>query len=352
MALLDQQHPGEPDQRGVVGEDADDVGVSADLAVEARAIEFGGSGSMTRSLACRSYAYRGLELSVIIAAHNEADGVRAQLEAVLVQECAVPFELLLVDNGSTDGTAAVVGELAERDPRLRLVGASARAGMTYARNVGVKASLGRFLVFTDADDLAAPGWLAALHTALQPTGFAAARLEHERLNPPWTVALRGREQTDGLIERRYGPPWPYAYGTTIAIRRDLHDQVGGWDETLGPSCDMDYCFRVQRDTGARLVFAPDAVMHYRHRSGLRATFRQAISYAADELVVQERHRGEWREPLTGLSWPHLILRNGRRLLKPDVHGGRLAPVANRGELGAWLWGLGLDIGRKRAPGKA
>jgi hypothetical protein len=83
-----------------------------------------------------------------------------------------------------------------------------------------------------------------------------------------------------------------------------------------------------------------------------ATFRQAISYAAGELVVQERHRGAWREPLTGLSWPHLILRNGRRLLKPDVHGGRLAPVANRGELGAWLWGLGLDIGRKRAPRKA
>jgi hypothetical protein len=63
--------------------------------------------------------------------------------------------------------------------------------------------------------------------------------------------------------------------------------------------------------------------------------------------VQERHRGEWREPLTGLSWPHLILRNGRRLLKPDVRGGRLAPVANRGELGAWLWGLGLDMQRRQ-----
>jgi glycosyltransferase involved in cell wall biosynthesis len=298
----------------------------------------------------RGYADRGLELSVIIAARNEADGVRTQLEAVLRQQCEVPFEVLLVDNGSTDATAEVVGELARREPRLRLVEASARAGMTYARNVGVKAALGRYLVFTDADDLAAPGWLAALHAALQPTGFAAARLEHERLNPAWTVAWRGHEQTGGLVERAYAPPWPYAYGTTIAIRRDLHDMVGGWDETLGPSCDMDYCFRVQRDTGARLVFAPDAIMHYRHRTGLRATLRQAISYAADEMVVQERHHDQWRAPLGVLSWRHLILRNGRRLLKPDARGGRLAPVANRGDFGAWLWGVGTDIGRRRATG--
>ena len=288
-----------------------------------------------------------MELSVIIAARNEADGIQAQLDAVLGQECEPLFEVLVADNGSTDGTAAVVNALAARDPRLRVVDASAHAGMTYARNVAARQAEGRFLVFTDADDLAAPGWLAALHVALQRTGFVAARLEHEQLNPAWTAAWRGHEQVAGLIERSYGPRWPYGYGTSIAIRSDLDAAVGGWDETLGPSCDMDYCYRVQRDTDAQLVFAGDAVMHYRHRTTLRATLRQSTSYAADEMLVQERHRATWRVPLEVLTWPHLIMRNGRRLLKPDARGGRLAPVASRASAAAWLWGLGGDVGRRR-----
>ncbi|HET6550396.1 MAG TPA: glycosyltransferase [Solirubrobacter sp.] len=287
------------------------------------------------------------EVSVLVAARNEARTIRSLLDAVLAQELEAPFELIVADNRSTDATAAVVRERAAEDSRLRLVDAPARAGMTYAWNVAAAAARGRFLLFAAADDLPAPGWLAALHAGLQRTGLAAARLEHERLNPAWTVAFRGGEQVAGLVERPYGPPRPYAYGNTIAIRRDLHEAVGGLDETLGPSCDMDYCYRVQRDTGAELVFVPDAVMHFRHRRTLRATLRQAISYAADELRVQERHRAEWRAPLEVLSPAHLVLRNGRRLLAPDARGGRLPPVHTRAEFGAWVWGLGTDVGRLR-----
>jgi glycosyltransferase involved in cell wall biosynthesis len=289
-----------------------------------------------------------VELSVIIAARNEAGVIRSQLEAVLAQACPVPFEVLVADNGSTDGTAAVVRSLAAGDPRLRLVDAAAVKGSSHAHNVAAAAARGGHLVYTDADDLVAPGWLAALHRGLQATGFAAARLDHERLNPAWTVPWRGIDQTQGLVHRGGGPPWPCAYGTSLAIRRDLHDAVGGWDEELPACADMDFCFRVQRDTGAQLVFVPDAVVHYRHRTTARATLRQAMSYGQGDMRVQERHADSWREPLVALSLPHLIARNARRWLMPDHPGGRRwNPVRRRADLGRWLWDLGADLGRRR-----
>lgn len=80
------------------------------------------------------------ELSVIIAARNEAGTLPAQLEAVLAQECGEPWEVIVADNGSTDGTQDVVRALAARDSRLRLVDASARPGSSYARNHAVLAA--------------------------------------------------------------------------------------------------------------------------------------------------------------------------------------------------------------------
>jgi glycosyltransferase involved in cell wall biosynthesis len=284
------------------------------------------------------------EVSVVVAAYDEETHIAEQLEALLAQNAPFAFEVVVADNRSTDATPAIVDAIAARDPRVRRVAAAERPGMAYARNAGAAATSGAYLAFTDADDLADPGYLAALHAVAVGTGFAAGRLEHERLNARWSVAFRGEEQTKGLVERSYGPTRRYAYGNFM-IRRDLHDAVGGWDETLGPSCDMDYAYRVQRDTGAELGFAPDAVLHYRHRASLRATLRQARSYGADELRVQARHAGEWREPLPVLSLPHLIARNGRRLIKPDASGGRIDPVRTRPGLAAWVWGLGLDLGR-------
>lgn len=283
---------------------------------------------------------------MVIAARDAAGVLGAQLDAILAQEL-VSFELIVADNGSSDGTAALIAEAAARDPRVRPVDASSRAGMTFARNLAAASATGRLLAFTDADDVVAPGWLAALLAGSERTGFAAARLEHERLNPAWTVAWRGGAQTERLVELAHGPARQYAYGTTIAIARELHERIGGWDETLGPSCDMDYCYRVQRDTGAELVLVPEAVVHYRHRASLRGTIAQAISYGTDAIRVQERHAAEWREPLPVLSRAHLLARNARRLIRPDARGGRLAPVRRRADLAAWLWGLGSDVGHRR-----
>jgi glycosyltransferase involved in cell wall biosynthesis len=288
----------------------------------------------------------GSGLSVILAARNEASTITAQLEALLAQVCPEPWEVIVADNGSSDGTQDIVRSLASRQPKLRLLDASQLPGTPYARNHAAREkAIGDYLLFTDADDVVAPGWLVAMAAALRQTGFVAARLEHVRLNPSWTVAFRGTDQTMDLVARGSGPPWPYGYGTSLGIVRELHDAVGGFDESVGPCADMDYCFRVQRDTGARLMFAGDALIHYRHRTTLGATFRQARSYARDSMGLQRTYADVWREPVLALSPPHLALRATRRILFPDILGGRhFSLLRTRADLGSWIWQVGSDVG--------
>ena len=292
---------------------------------------------------------------MVIAARDEADVIGFQLEAVLAQEHSAPWEVIVADNGSRDGTQALVERMASGDSRLRLQDTSARPGTPFARNEAVKTARGRILLFTDADDVAGEGWLSGMAEAVGDSGFAAARLDHSRLNPPWTVAFRGRDQTTDVVRRDFGPPWPYGYGTSLGIARDLHEATGGFDEAVGPCADMDYCFRVQRDTGARLTFAPEAVLHYRHRTTLRETFGQARSYASDLMGLQRRYADVWRDPVVPLPPGHLALRAIRRLLFPDELGARrFRPVHSRASLGAWTWQVGTDVGSlegaRAAPG--
>lgn len=108
-----------------------------------------------------------MELSVIISAHNEERYLPAQLDALMAQDWDGEWEVIVVDNRSTDATAQIVADHAARDPRIRLVAAHERAGQSYGRNVGARAAEGTNLAFCDADDIVGAGWLAAIGDGLR-----------------------------------------------------------------------------------------------------------------------------------------------------------------------------------------
>jgi glycosyltransferase involved in cell wall biosynthesis len=99
------------------------------------------------------------ELSVVIPARNAADTIGVQLESLVRQRFDRPWEVVVVDNGSTDGTRAAVESFADRLPGLRIVDASERQGIGYARNRGVEAACGRLIAYCDADDAVSEGSL-------------------------------------------------------------------------------------------------------------------------------------------------------------------------------------------------
>src|SRR5690349_1945599 len=107
-----------------------------------------------------------VDLSIVIAARDAAATLGEQLDALATQVWDGTWEVLVVDNGSTDATCAIVRAAARQWPGLRLVEATDGVGPAYARNVGSRSATGRSLAFCDADDVVAPGWVAAMGGAL------------------------------------------------------------------------------------------------------------------------------------------------------------------------------------------
>jgi GT2 family glycosyltransferase len=279
------------------------------------------------------------KLSVVLPCRNGAATLPTQLEALARQSWDGSWELVVSDNGSTDGTVEVVERYRDRFPSLTIVDSSDRAGLAHALNVGVAAARGKSVTFVNDDDEVAGGWLRAMGDALERHELVAGSLEFDKLNEPWTIEVRGRPQIDGLVEWGFADYLPFAFGPTIGLRRRLHDAIGGFDEAMTPAAeDMDYCWRLQQ-AGARFSFIPEAVTHYRFRHSLGAIFRQGLSYGEGHTVAYKKHRSfglpRARRPLLrGLrSWAGLVK--------------RLLLVRRRSQLALFVWHAGLRLGLLR-----
>ena len=103
----------------------------------------------------------GPRLSMLIPCWNASATIERALTSVL-DEHALPFECIVIDDGSTDGTADIVQAVADRDPRVVLIRLPTNVGVSAARNHGLASMRGEWVAFHDADDRMLPGWLEAL----------------------------------------------------------------------------------------------------------------------------------------------------------------------------------------------
>ncbi len=232
---------------------------------------------------------RPRKLSVVIPCLNAAATLATQLDALAGQSWPGEWEVIVADNGSTDGSRELAASYRDRLPGLRVVDASHRRGQAHARNAGAAAATGDALLFCDADDEVAPGWLAAMGRALALYEFVACRYDNERLNPAWVRRTHLNPQKDGLTRYDYPPYLPHAGGGGLGVLRRVHEEVGGFDESMPALEDTDYCWRIQR-AGHPLVFAPDAVVNIRHRHDHGSIFRQGVSYGQHNVLIYKKYR--------------------------------------------------------------
>src|SRR4051794_20497634 len=136
-------------------------------------------------------------VSVIVPVRNGAAVLGQQLAALERQGYRGRWEVVVADNGSSDGTAAVVAEWTGRLP-MRRVAADRRRGINVARNVGVNAANGDLLAFCDADDQVAPGWLEALVETARGADLVGGRLDEETLNQDPRAPRRPRHPRNRL----------------------------------------------------------------------------------------------------------------------------------------------------------
>jgi GT2 family glycosyltransferase len=234
-------------------------------------------------------------LSVIMPAHNAADTIRQQLDALRGQSYQGRWELIVVNNRSTDATVSIIHEYQQLLPRMGLVHALEGQGRAYACNVGARAARGEALIFCDHDDVAAPGWLGTLATALETHPFVAGSIEVESLNrsTPWRPNPQSRPE-NGVLDPILGF-LPYAIGCNLAVTTAAFEQVGGFSEEAHFCEDVDLSWRLQL-AGIHLHFAPTALMYYRYRTSVGAVWRQAALHAEGHVYLYKRFAAHGMPP--------------------------------------------------------
>ena len=272
-----------------------------------------------------------IAISVIVPCRNGADVLGTQLSALTRQSCEAAWEVIVVDNGSTDGSEAIARRFRGSLPRLLVVSALEKSGAAYARNAGARLACGENIAFCDADDEVGDGWLGAVERGLREHRAIAFRTDTRKLNPPEVV--RESRQIEGLQQYTYPPYLPYS-GSTIALRRELFMQLGGFDESMLACEDTDLCWRLQH-AGVPLHFARDAVVHVRLRPTTRGMCRQARLWGEYNVVLYKKFRP--------LGMPALPRMQGLRNFVGVIR--RLPQLASRSSRARWLWDASWATGR-------
>ncbi|MSO38737.1 MAG: glycosyltransferase [Acidimicrobiia bacterium] len=271
------------------------------------------------------------DLSIVIASFNASKTLADQLEALTAESWGGTWEIIVVDNNSTDSTFDLANRVALNCPRLRIVRATDGQGPSYARNAGARAAIGRSLAFCDADDVIASGWVGAMGEALATNEFVTGPVELELLNPTWLASSKGTSGTNDLVW--FDDLFPFASSCNLGVGRERFLAMGGFDETLAVGEDIELSLRLHL-AAIQLQFRDEATIHYRYRAGTADSFRQAIAYGAARPVIAER--------LVKLGGKQADRWNGARnwawLLR------HIALLGNRAGRSRWLWVAGQRIG--------
>lgn len=253
--------------------------------------------------------------TVVIPAYNAEGTIEIQLRALAAQSTREPFEVLVVDNNSTDGTAAVVQQWAD-SLDLRVVPTSARQGVSVARNAGVAAATTGCILICDADDEVSPGWVGAMLDGLREAPFVGGPVETVKLSGPSAAWVSLPARTTELLEA-WGVRYPF--GGNTAFRREVFDAAGGYDEDYPAGAEeIDFAWRAKL-AGFEATYVPDALLHYRIRTDLRGVLRQQFNSGQGAAQLYARFRPKQVKPR---SWRMTLYREAMMLRNFPVRGSR------------------------------
>jgi glycosyltransferase involved in cell wall biosynthesis len=291
--------------------------------------------------------------SVIITSHNQAAFIRGAVESAISQEYASK-EIIVVDDASRDESPEV---LASYGDAIGFIPLQENVGASRARNIGIAAAKGDFLVFLDGDDLLLP-W--ALHVYAQVVAQKSAQIILSRMlwfetqvptfqsaDTPSSIEVVAYES---LLEKDR----PYrASASALVIRRDVFSEVQGWTNEIFPMEDLDVLVKLLHSGCTAQILAPPTV-GYRVHSG--NTIHQVANCAsALRMILRKEKRGAYpngnvkrRDRYAFLGGPALYWM--KRSYKSRLYG-EVLRIAASGWLmicAAGIRGLAISLRRRRA----
>ncbi|MDX1393420.1 MAG: glycosyltransferase [Gemmatimonadota bacterium] len=248
-------------------------------------------------------------VSVVVCAYNAEATLADCLEGATALDYP-DYEVIVVDDGSTDRTAEIAGGF-----DVRLISTSSR-GLSHARNTGLEAATGRIVAYTDADARPEPDWLTHLALAFDETG-------HAGIGGP-NLAPGGDGWIADCVENAPGGPVhvllsddeaEHIPGCNMAFRREALEAIDGFDPRFRVAGDdVDVCWRIQA-AGMTLGFSPVAVVWHHPRDSIRAYWRQQAGYGRAEALLEEK----WPEKYNTaghVTWGGRVYQAGLRRLLP------------------------------------
>ncbi len=246
-------------------------------------------------------------VSIVVPVYNRADEIGACIESLLdLDYPPARREIIVVDDGSRDHTAAVV-----RRYDVRLLAMSGNCGQSAARNRGVRAAAGEIVAFIDSDCTAEPRWLRDLLPYFSDPRIAlvGGRVDaHDRQSWLDRYETTHSALNMGAKVRLGAAPHSDFYVPTcnMLVRRQAFEAVGGLDEGLRVGEDVDLCWRLKAK-GCRGLYVPSGPVRHRHRNRFWSNFKRRYEYGTSEAVLYERHpevnkRFPWQTAGLALIW--------------------------------------------------
>ncbi len=241
-----------------------------------------------------------LDISFIVPAWNEAERIAACIESIVaVEACGCQSELIVMDNGSTDGTVRIASELGARVEH--------RPGDTIStlRNSGARIARGKYLAFIDADVLIDPAWIANAMREIKADDVAMVGSSPSiPSDASWVVRTWHLQVTARPVYGRR----PWLASMNVLVDREIFLSLGGFDETLVTCEDVDLGYRISRSyeiiNDARI-----AAVHLGEAKTLRELFRKESWRGSSNYSGALRH-GIERGELPSLILPPLTLISG------------------------------------------
>ena len=247
-------------------------------------------------------------VSVIVCSYNGGQTLAACLDSL--SKLNYPdYEVILVDDGSTDDTAYIAAQF----PRVRYIHQS-NCGLSHARNTGAVAAKGEVFAYTDSDCMADVDWLYYLIRTLVSDEYAG--VGGPNVTPPaqnWVqacVAAAPGGPSHVLLTDTIAEHIP---GCNMAFYRWAFENIGGFDaEYRKAGDDVDFCWRLQQ-AGCVIAFSPTAIVWHHRRFTLRAFLKQQDGYGEAESLLRFKHliffgptgTAKWRGQIYGtprFSW--------------------------------------------------